>query len=78
MNNEPELRYLAVKGLEISEYQVQTHITNNRRDITTASLNVFKDWKLAQNNDIDAFVKMCKALKKCNMNYYISAVLEKN
>ena len=46
-----DIRQVAVKGLSIPPCDVETHITNNRTDITSAAYTILINWRTTQSND---------------------------
>ena len=72
---ESDVTTLAVRGLGISDSVVRSCLTDNK-EINMAMLGVLRKWKDSQVNDRIAYVNLCEALEKAQMNAFIHEVLD--
>ena len=59
---ESDLREVALKGLGVSADCVEKHIKNTQNDVTSASYDLFKEWKNRQPDTKSAGHRMKEAL----------------
>ena len=71
-----ELKVLATNGLKMQNFHSERHLQNHQNNITEAAHKVLIQWRTNQANDKTAYNKLCKALKRANMEYYIEKALK--
>ena len=71
-----DLRILATNGLKVSEYKIDSICTDKRDSVNEAALEVLKTWLKKQKNRTEAYDNLCNALKKVEMDYYITDALQ--
>ena len=69
---------IALDGLHIEYYMVQTELNNHRGDISSAALAVLQCWKKNHEDLKAAYVELCNALRSVNMGFYIALALQPN
>ena len=67
-----QLRRLAVVGLNIPVYRVDTHIKNNLQDLQEAAYALLREWRNTQINSSIAFQNLFQALKESDLNPLLS------
>ena len=72
-----ELRVLAINGLGMEDYVIETELHNNK-DLFSAASKVLNRWRKGITNAEIAYSKLKIALESVNMAFYVSAVLEKD
>ena len=66
--NVPDLRTLALTGLEIKGYTFDAKMYNNERDIWEAANKILQTWVQSQTNMEEAYMKLLTVLRKCEFN----------
>ena len=72
LTNFGELRNLGYRGLNLEHHEVGPVISNNLKDIHTASYEVLKIWLKKQPNRREAYRSLVDTLTECEMHMLVS------
>ena len=72
--NRCDLRTFGLKLLPESE--VATSLANHQHSIHEAAYGILRQWRASQENESDAYKKICEALRDARQNLLISKVLQ--
>ena len=75
ITNISDLRKIAVAGLRMKEYVVDSKISNHTNDMESAAYSVLKTWRNSQENRAEAYKKLRAALTKVKMPYLFDQVI---
>ena len=68
ITNEVDLKELAINGLKMDEHVVDTNMTNERGDISSAAHKVLQHWRKSIEKDKVAYSILWEALGKVKLN----------
>ena len=77
ITDETEVRNLATNGLGMEEHIVDKHVNTRKPDMTLAAQDIIKVWRNKIGNSKIAYTRLCDALNKAGMPYYIVNALER-
>ena len=76
IEDERQLRKLAIQGLKMDDRIVTRRIRDNRAEFGIAVLNILKAWRKDVDDDKPHSI-LCKALEETDMSYYMEKTLKK-
>ena len=75
ITNKTDLKTLAISGLKMDECVVDTHMTNNKGDISSVAHMIFQDWRKSIESDKVAYSILWEALAVAGLNGLREALL---
>ena len=76
ISEEDELMTLAELGLKMHPKYVYGHLVSSQGDVYNTALSLLEDWHETQEDDVAAYKKLCEALERVKMEFYISQALK--
>ena len=76
ITNVPDLRSLALTGLKLEGYTIDSTLYNNSQEIQEAANKILGEWVKRQQTMQKAYTKLLKALKKCGFHLMATELKE--
>ena len=76
ITNENDLRHLAIKGLKLQGFSIDTKLHDKHDSINEAALQVLNEWKNKNPDPFQAYDALCDALTNAGMRGLIWEVLK--